>query len=357
MLYPWLIPAYDKFRLALGQGRLPSSLIIAGQANLGMEELVLSMARMYLCHHKKYEDEELMQDDCKSCLLFNNRSGSHPDVMFLTTAKSGTQDGNPEDLTNTFESLSACLNDSEDDAKRNIRVEAVRELISWIYEGSVFGKGKVAVVSKGQCLSESSANALLKTFEEPAEDTLMIILTEKFEDLPATLLSRAFKIEVICQDFFKIENFLKTYLKEKYDESKAKVALVLSKNSPLKALEYLNAGVDEEVLSFIRIFCAELFEKNSLCNSSLNMLKKFSPTLERYILEELLLELLKYKARVPKEDLPFLSSLDLQKLATIPSDKLFSAYHELLNMFGYDKGLKVAAPDAMLETWLTSLKN
>ncbi len=357
MLYPWLIPAYDKFRQALRQGRLPSSLILAGQANLGMEELVLSMARMYLCQHKKYEDEELMQDDCKSCLLFNNRSGSHPDVMFLTAAKSGAQDGNPEDLMNTFESLGADLNDDEEDAKRNIRVEAVRSLISWIYEGSVFGKGKVAVVSRGQCLSESSANALLKTFEEPAEDTLMIILTEKFEDLPATLLSRAFKIEVLCQDFSKMETFLKTHLKEKYDEKKAKIALVLSRNSPLKALEYLNAGLDEEVMLFIRTFGEELFLNSSLCNASLGLLKKFTPTLERYILEELLLELIKYKARVPKTDLPFLSSLDLQKLATIPSEKLFLAYHELQNMFGYDKGLRVAAPDAVLQTWLTSLKN
>jgi DNA polymerase III delta prime subunit len=357
MLYPWLIPTYNRFKLALRQGRLPSSLILAGQANLGIEELVLGMARMYLCQHKKYEYEELVQDNCKSCLLFNNRDGSHPDIMFLTTAKNSGQDKDFADLANTFENLQADLSDSDEEMKGNIRVESVRSLISWIYEGSVLGNGKVAVVSKGQCLSESSANALLKTFEEPAADTLMIILTEKFEDLPATLLSRAFKMEVLCQDFSQIENFLKTHLKDNYDEKRAKVALVLSRNSPLKALEYLNAGYDEDVMSFLQTLEKELFDKASFCNSLLGLLKKFTPLMQRYILEELLLELIKYKARVAQSELPFLSSLDLKKLATIPSEKLFFAYQELQSMFSYEKGLKVAAPDALLLTWLTSLRN
>ena len=40
------------------------------------------------------------------------------------------------------------------------------------------------------------ANALLKTFEEPPKDSCIILLTSTFDALPATILSRALKIQL-----------------------------------------------------------------------------------------------------------------------------------------------------------------
>ena len=80
--------------------------------------------------------------------------------------------------------------DEEGPVRRDIRIEQVREIESFLnltpYEGSC----KVVVVDGAELMNTAAANALLKTLEEPPPQSLLILLTANEESLLSTIRSR-----------------------------------------------------------------------------------------------------------------------------------------------------------------------
>ncbi|MBI5530318.1 MAG: AAA family ATPase [Candidatus Doudnabacteria bacterium] len=79
------------------------------------------------------------------------------------------------------------------DSSGQITMEATREFISRLGLKPFAGKYKVAILNDAENLSSQSANALLKTLEEPAENTIIILISSSSR-LLSTILSR-------CQAF------------------------------------------------------------------------------------------------------------------------------------------------------------
>ncbi len=73
---------------------------------------------------------------------------------------------------------------------REIRVASVRELIRSIQLSPTVALRKVALVTDADRFNQESANAFLKTLEEPPADTVLILLTSRFYDVLATIRSR-----------------------------------------------------------------------------------------------------------------------------------------------------------------------
>jgi DNA polymerase-3 subunit delta' len=80
--------------------------------------------------------------------------------------------------------------DSSKKPSRQIRVDEVRLLIDWVFKTSARGRGKVALLTPGEALNLQSANALLKTLEEPPPGTRLIITTPDPQRLLPTVRSR-----------------------------------------------------------------------------------------------------------------------------------------------------------------------
>ena len=55
---------------------------------------------------------------------------------------------------------------------------------------TAMGKGKVFIIEEADLMTPAAQNALLKTLEEPAGRTLIILLTHQMDDLLATVRSR-----------------------------------------------------------------------------------------------------------------------------------------------------------------------
>jgi DNA polymerase-3 subunit delta' len=83
-----------------------------------------------------------------------------------------------------------------EESSRQIRIEAVRDLAADLALTSHAGGYKVAVVSPADALNRFAANALLKTLEEPAPRTLLVLVATQPSRLPATLLSRCQRLSV-----------------------------------------------------------------------------------------------------------------------------------------------------------------
>jgi len=78
--------------------------------------------------------------------------------------------------------------------KKSIPIDAVRELLERLRVSSFAGGAKVAVIDGADALSEEAANALLKSLEEPARGTHVVLCAEEIERLPKTIVSRSARI-------------------------------------------------------------------------------------------------------------------------------------------------------------------
>ena len=80
------------------------------------------------------------------------------------------------------------------DDKQSIGIDQVRNLVAELSLTSYEGSGKVAVIEPADCMTESAANSLLKTLEEPPGDALIVLVADRSGRLPATILSRCQRV-------------------------------------------------------------------------------------------------------------------------------------------------------------------
>mgnify|MGYP002515616250 CR=1 FL=1 len=371
MLENWLRSSFNIFSKSLIQGRAPHSLIIAGNPNLGSARLAIECAKLYLCLNR-HEDHYC--NSCKSCLQFNElQTGSHPDFIALLSSTTDESDKD-EDLTHNFRDLivnmegafspEEYLAESENkvsNASRSVRVDGIRKLNEWVSEGSVFSHGKVAVISNAHTMLDSASNALLKTFEEPPADTMIILLTKAFEDLPPTLLSRAVKIQIPSVKLEDSLEYLKQRLANDFEEQRAKVALSLADGSPTGALQIYYAQKDKVARDVVQkletvISCNDLKLANIKENELVELLNSLTPSESAHILQKIVTELLKYKARCKPAELVLLTGIDLSALCRLPAAHLFEAFNDLKFIRADGNLIPSRAPIALIKAWIQALK-
>lgn len=371
MLDNWLRTSFSIFANALVQGRTPHSLIIAGNPNLGSARLAIECAKLYLCHNRQ---EDHYCNSCKSCLQFNElKTGSHPDFISLLSSTTEESDKNL-DLTHSFSDLIVNMEgafspeeylasgeNKSSSSLRSVRVDGIRKLNEWIAEGSVFSHGKVAVISNAHTMFESASNALLKTFEEPPADTMIILLTKAFEDLPPTLLSRAVKIQIPAVSTEDSLAYLKQRIVDDFDSQRAKVSLSLADGAPAGALQIYYAKKDLTAKNVVQklesaISCKDPNLSNIKENELVELLNSLPSSECAHILQKIVTELLKYKARCQPSELILLSGTDLSSLCRLPAAHLFEAFNDLKYIRAEGKLIPSRAPIALVRAWIQALK-
>jgi DNA polymerase III subunit delta' len=163
------------------------ALLLHGPSGLGQYELALSLAQSWLCEQSDRAPGQSACGICASCQQVHSRV--HTDLVVLM----------PETLMISLGwPLSEKAQKEIDDKKRKpsqeIRIESVREAVQFAELTSGRGRGKVILVYPAQALNTASANALLKTLEEPLGSLRFVLATEAAHALLPTIRSR-------CQAF------------------------------------------------------------------------------------------------------------------------------------------------------------
>lgn len=335
MLDSWLVPVYRQFAQALEQDRLPGSVIIAGPAALGTAFLAAACAKLCLCNAPVGLQP---CGHCQSCTLFE--AGTHPDFLaVLSTLKEEAERGG--DLSRDPASLAE---NAAVDARKVVRVSSMRAMSEWLQESATASRCRVAVVSNAAQMPEGAANAVLKTFEEPPEHTLIVMLTGSLSALLPTILSRAFKLTVAPPGREQAEEFLR---QRGAEAARVPLALALSRGAPYGALELLEHETDlkaGQLLQALSACAAGRGAEEEAAEAAL----KLEPQERTQVLGEFLLEVLKYKARFDPGQLPLLCGLNLTALGNIPAAALFEAQQRLCA-----PGAQLAsrAPLAQLRSW------
>ena len=206
---PWLKDPQRRMRTAITAGRLPHSLLLLSAPGLGSEQLAHWMTALALCE----SPGERPCDACASCRLL--RSDTHPDVHAVRL---------------------------EEDAQQ-IKIDQVRELIESLTLKSYRGGYKVGIIEGAEALNANGSNAFLKTLEEPAPRTMLILIARPSHRLPATIASRCLRLSVRPPSTEAAIEWLEA------NSSAAKpwsAALALAGGAPLLALQ-----LDAEGLSAI----------------------------------------------------------------------------------------------------------
>jgi len=238
-MYPWLEGHWSFFLQRFDKGRLAHALMIEGAAGSGKNSLARAMVAKLLC----LENHPEACGQCKSCKLLEG-SGAHPDYFEVKPEEEG----------------------------KAIKVDQVRALIGRLDLTASIARRKVAYIHPADSMNASSANALLKSLEEPAGDTVLILVSDNPGRLPVTIRSRCQSISVNQPDSKVVMQWLKNE-SEAADEMLS-AALHAAGNSPLRALEYLDSP-DLEAYGQVREGLATLLARPgavSMVSSGLNEL-------------------------------------------------------------------------------------
>lgn len=160
-----------------GRERFAHAWLIHGAAGIGKTRFARAAAASLLCEAPR---EAMACGVCDACLWL--RSGNHPDLRLLR----------PDALAQAEGQLEA---DEAAPARgkapsREIRIEQVRALETWLNTATHRGGLRVIVLYPAQALNAISANALLKVLEEPAPNTVFLIVADALDLILPTLVSR-----------------------------------------------------------------------------------------------------------------------------------------------------------------------
>ena len=148
-------------------------------------------------------------------------------------------------------------------------------------------------------------------------------------------------------------SYLQNKLQGRFEDRRARIALALSQNSPIGAMEVLKENLDEVAFNIVKEISESISFKKSP-KQAINLLLSLKDDKKSLILQEFVLELLKYKARVPLNTLPLISDLNLEKLSLISAEHLFNAFNDLRYVKADDNMIPSRAPSSLIYAWVNA---
>lgn len=379
MLLEWLEPYYRQFVSSVRAGRMPSSVIIAGHEGLGGKLLALEMAKYVLCHHPS---EHGPCNSCPSCSNFARLTNMDCKVAYTSSTD---EESSGYDFTHD---LSGLIVRPEIKQARTMRIDTMRKITGFLNESAVGGSHyKVVIIAGAELMSEGAANAILKTFEEPSKNSLIIMLTKSLEVLLPTILSRASKMvikDVPVEQAFaylmnpsnqvppiirRVDGDEAEYnaqlqaakeqcagLNTPITQQRAAIALALSANAPLSAMKMLLSGDDLKATEVVNALVQSVTRGDAYEVEVMSALKALTNQQQVSLLRTLILEVLKYKAYVPVEQLPLVNYCGATVLERLQLDRLFEAMELLKHIEDRPPLIPARAPKALIRSWLKGFK-
>jgi DNA polymerase-3 subunit delta' len=176
-LSPWI--AKQNLALLSQQGH---AWLLQGPSGLGQYELATSMVSAWLCE----SDTALAQGACGHCGSCHALSvHTHADLCVLMPETILLELGWP-----LSEKAQTEIDNKSRKPSKEIRIEAMRDAIEFSQRTNARGRGKAVLVFPAERMNHVTANALLKTLEEPPGDVKFVLATEAAHQLLPTIRSR-----------------------------------------------------------------------------------------------------------------------------------------------------------------------
>ena len=181
---------------------MPHALLLTGLSGVGKGVFATYLARQILCENRTTASAPCGQ--CSGCVQF--KAGTHPDFYQVRPEEDATV----------------------------IKVDQIRQLSEHLSLSSHRGGYQVVVVDPAETMNLNAANSLLKTLEEPSDNTLLMLVSARPAQLPATVRSRCQQLRIAVPDSQIALHWLRG---QGVSESSAQICLQLAHGAPLEALK------------------------------------------------------------------------------------------------------------------------
>jgi DNA polymerase-3 subunit delta' len=143
--------------------RLPHALLLRGASGIGKTRYAQALAAALLCEAPL--DSGLACGHCLACGWV--AADTHPDLRQLTR-----------------------LVDDDGKQANEIKIDQVRALSEFLGVGAHRGGRRLVLIDPAEAMNHVTANALLKTLEEPGSGLFFVLVANRPDALPATIRSR-----------------------------------------------------------------------------------------------------------------------------------------------------------------------
>lgn len=230
-LAPWLQQQLSTLLLQRGHARL-----LSGPSGLGQYSLALALARAWLCDQAHADGA---CGHCTSCHAIDVRT--HADLCVLMPETVMLDLGWP-----LPEKAQSDIDDKKRKPSKEIRVDAMRDAVEFAQRTSARGRGKVVLIFPAERMNHITANALLKTLEEPAGDVRFVLASEAAHQLLPTIRSRC---QVHAMTWPPEQESLIWLNLQGVPGDAAKTLLRAAGSRPEDALRHANTGLDARMWS------------------------------------------------------------------------------------------------------------
>jgi DNA polymerase-3 subunit delta' len=158
MIHTWHQTVWDQLVTTRNSNHLPHAILISGSEGTGKQVFAEALVDSLLCESPL--DDYHACGHCKSCHV--KHSNAHPDYVHVTIAEKKTQ----------------------------ILIDQIRQLNEFLRLSRSYQGSRVAFINPAEALNINAANSLLKSLEEPADNSVIILLTSQLSTLLPTIKSR-----------------------------------------------------------------------------------------------------------------------------------------------------------------------
>ncbi|MEY2700909.1 MAG: hypothetical protein RIQ52_1664 [Pseudomonadota bacterium] len=208
---PWLASAWQQWRRTLASGATPQAMLLVGPEGLGKSVLAQQMAHGLLCEQPV---DDRACGHCAACRRV--QAGSHPDLLAVSPLENA----------------------------RHIVVDQLRSLIASLALRPQYGQGRVVLITPADSMNIQASNCLLKTLEEPDDDTTFLLVSSHPQRIPVTVISRCQRLVVAAPSRTVSVDWL---LAQGVAQEHIDARLAITGLAPWRALQ-----VDESALAYRR---------------------------------------------------------------------------------------------------------
>jgi len=207
----WQNAAWTNFAGRRLGGQMPHALMLTANPGLGLHLFAEQVRASLLCVTPLANAHAC--ESCRSCVA--RHAGSHPDDCAI----------HPEE------------------GKVSIGIDLIRWAAERLSKTPQAGGFQVALIEPAHAMTVAAANALLKTLEEPARDTVLILVSEQSGKLLPTVLSRCQRLNIARPSKAQALAWLaRTLPASSSAKNHVELSLAISGGAPILAAQLLESG-------------------------------------------------------------------------------------------------------------------
>lgn len=239
-VYPWQADLARE--LTSMRDRLPNGLLVHGPTGIGTFELVHAFAKSLLCQHP--DEDGGACGVCKGCVMA--RAFTHPDIRYVVSEAEAL----PRQIP--FEAPDNASSDRKN-LYREILIHQPRALADFLTLKSHQGGARIVLVYPADKIRAEAAASLLKSLEEPPENTSFLLVADELDHVLPTIRSRCRLVRATPPSFDEALHWL-----EQQGVDRARTRLQEAGGMPLSVLETdpnltLSPEVASKFLSVLRL--------------------------------------------------------------------------------------------------------